>query len=138
MLCQTNNDGNETVIAYASRVLRDPERRYHSYEQEMLAVVWAPEHFRYYIGNSQVTIITDCQSFTTLSTGVSKSARVSRWALRMSEFKYTIEHVAGKDNRVPDALSRNPVDRPQDEITRDDDFRPPLMVSVAQSVYQWV
>ena len=41
VLCQKNDDGLERVVAYASRVLRDPETRYHSYEQEMLAVVWA-------------------------------------------------------------------------------------------------
>ncbi|KAK9700375.1 Integrase core domain [Popillia japonica] len=33
-----------------------------------------------------------------------------RWSLLLQEFQYTIEHVPGKDNQLPDALSRNPED----------------------------
>ncbi|KAK9685417.1 Integrase core domain [Popillia japonica] len=33
-----------------------------------------------------------------------------RWSLLLQEFQYTVEHVSGKDNQLPDALSRNPED----------------------------
>ena len=54
----------------------------------------------------------------------------------MSEFKYTIAHVPGSDNKVSDALSRNPVDAPQSDVMRDDDFKPPLMVSVVEVAHE--
>ena len=34
------------------------------------------------------------------------SGRLARWVERMSEFNYDIEHIAGVDNVVADALSR--------------------------------
>ena len=46
-------EGQERVIMYASKTLSPIELRYHIYEQEALAVVWAVEVFKKYIRNSQ-------------------------------------------------------------------------------------
>ena len=46
-------------IAYASRFLNNLEKRYSTNELELLAVVWALEHFKYYLYCSHFTLQTD-------------------------------------------------------------------------------
>ena len=61
ILCQRDKDKKERVLMYASKTLNDVEKRYHTYEQEALAVVWAVELFRKYIRNRRTTVLTDCR-----------------------------------------------------------------------------
>ena len=48
VLSQEGENGEE-VIAYASRVLNDAEKRYSTIEQELLAIIWAVDQFRVYL-----------------------------------------------------------------------------------------
>jgi hypothetical protein len=49
MLCQTDEDGEERVIAYASRQLLKHERNYTPFLVEMQGMVWAMDHFDTYL-----------------------------------------------------------------------------------------
>ena len=79
-------DSTEKVIMYASRSLTEIERKYQTYEQECLAVVWAVELFRKYIRNRQTTILTDCAALQWLATRT-EGSRVMRWMMRLQEFQ---------------------------------------------------
>ena len=61
ILCQ-RIDGKERVIMYASKTLNKGEEKYHIYEKEGLAVVWAAEIFRKYIRNKRTVVRTDCSA----------------------------------------------------------------------------
>ena len=49
VLSQVQDSGEEKVVAYASRILSKPERKYCVTRQELLAVITFIKHFRYYI-----------------------------------------------------------------------------------------
>jgi len=60
-------DGDERVIAYASRVLEDHGRRY-STTKEMLAMVYVINHFCHYIYGRPFTVRTDHNTLKWLQT----------------------------------------------------------------------
>ena len=65
------------VVSYASRTLSEVEARYSQTEREMLAVVWAAEHFHLYVYGSMFHIITEQQAYI----GPHRSVEVETYAL---------------------------------------------------------
>ncbi|GBP53067.1 Retrovirus-related Pol polyprotein from transposon 17.6 [Eumeta japonica] len=97
---------NQHPIAYASRTLSETERRYNTTEKELLAVLWACQHFRPYIYGRKFNLETDHQPLTWLSKLKEPNAKLTRWRLRLQEYDYDIKHTKGRENKVADALSR--------------------------------
>ena len=107
MLLQFYADaGRELPGAFYSRALSSSERRYSTYEKEMLAVVKATEHFRVHLFGRQYTLRTDHSPIRGLAKSKLEIIRVERWAMRLSEYDFSVEVVKGRDNVVADALSR--------------------------------
>ena len=94
------------VIEYASRLLTNAERKYSTTEKECLAIVWALDKWRTYLIADTFHIQTDHKPLTWLMTTRDPRGRLARWAYRLQEFTFTIEHVRGEDNGIPDMLSR--------------------------------
>ena len=98
------------VISYGSRALTDVESRYSQTEREMLAVVWATEHYHLYLYGAKFAVITDHKPLL----GIFKShkptsPRIDRWKLRLMSYKYEIIYRPGKDDANPaDFISRHP------------------------------
>ena len=87
-------------VAYASRFLNKLEERYSTNELDLLAIVWALEHFKYYHYGNKFTLQTDHQA---LSTALKNNrgnktyqSRLSRLVDRLLPFNFTIEHISGK------------------------------------------
>lgn len=103
----SDSDARPRPLAFASRVLRDPERRYSTSEKEALAVTWAiTEKFDVYLQGKHFTVMTDhanlCgeMKLTKPSTG-----RLCRMIMKLQEYDFTIAYSRGKDN-IADGLSR--------------------------------
>lgn len=99
-------DGEEKVIAYASRSLSRAERNYSVTERECLAVIFSIEKFRPYVEGTKFTVITDHYSLLWLSNLKNPTGRLARWSLRLRQNSFDLVHRKGADHVVPDALSR--------------------------------
>lgn len=106
VLTQNFEDG-EKVICYLSRSLTRQEKNYSTTERECLAVIWAVEKLKHYLEGVHFTIVTDHFSLLWLNRLKNPTGRLARWALRLQPFDFTIIHRKGKDNVVPDFLSRS-------------------------------
>ena len=72
------------VISYASRAFSDVESRYSQTEREMLAIMWALEHFLLYLYGSEFIIMTDHKPLLGIfDSHKPTSARMDRWKLRL-------------------------------------------------------
>lgn len=107
ILTQQQENG-ETVISYYSHKLTTPQKNYHAAEKEALAAILAIDAFRGYIEGYHFTLITDSSALThILHTKWKVGSRCSRWSLDLQQYDMTVLHRKGKDNVVPDALSRS-------------------------------
>ncbi|UYV70981.1 K02A2.6-like, partial [Cordylochernes scorpioides] len=110
VVSQLSEKGEERIVACASRTLSDAERKYSIVEKEALACVWACEKFRRWVWGLKFTLRTDQYSLTTLLTtkGNDRAGlRIARWSARLMNFDYNIEYKKGRDNVLPDYLSRS-------------------------------
>ncbi|KAK3043199.1 hypothetical protein RJ639_001632 [Escallonia herrerae] len=93
-------------VAYESRKLNEAERRYTTYEKELLEAVHCLRVWRHYLLGSSFIVRTDN---TTVSHFLSQSkltSKQSRWQELLAEFKFMIEYMVGSTNSIVDALSR--------------------------------
>ena len=100
--------GSDLPIAYFSKKLNQAQRKYSTVEKETLSLILAYIHFEPYLSSSKVPIIiyTDHNPLKFLNTFRNKNARLTRWSLMLQEKNLEIHHIHGKDNVVPDVLSR--------------------------------
>lgn len=112
MLSQVQN-GVETPIYFVSRTLNSAEKNYSVPELETLAVVWCVERLSQYLFGRHFRIRTDHSSLRQVLTGNLTnsvlSARVTRWAMKMMPYSFSVEFVKGAQNVVADCLSRMPM-----------------------------
>ncbi|XP_025997281.2 uncharacterized protein LOC113005666 [Solenopsis invicta] len=109
LLQKSDEDGAFHPVYYSSSKTSPAERRYTSYELEVLSIVRALTKFRVYLLGIHFKIVTDCRAFALTMNKKDLCVRVARWALLLEEFDYVIEHRPGKSMVHVDALSRNPI-----------------------------
>ncbi|KAL0147798.1 hypothetical protein M9458_056875, partial [Cirrhinus mrigala] len=102
-------DGQQRVIAFASRGLSHSESHYPAHKLEFLALKWAvTEKFHDYLYGSSFTVVTDSNLLTYLLTTAKLDAVSYRWLAALSTFSFTLQYRAGKQNVDADSLSRRP------------------------------
>jgi hypothetical protein len=106
VLGKTDNQGREHPIHFASRTLTQAERNYSTIERELLAIVYAPDKFRYYLYGKKFTIITDHNSLVYLKNLTLSSERLTRWRLKLAEYDFVIQYRRDSANGNADAMSR--------------------------------
>jgi transposase InsO family protein len=113
ILSQLQSTGSENPqwhpVAFWSRKFKPAETRYPTYDQEMLGIVGAFEHWRHYLEGAThpVQVLTDHNNLKGFMKLKKLNPRQARWATFLAAFDFEIEHRSGKTNPA-DAPSRRP------------------------------
>ena len=108
VLSQVDKDGQERVIAYGSRALTKPERRYCVTRKELFAIVTFIQMYRPYLTCQKFTLRTDHGSLTWLRNFKEPEGQLASWLERLQELDFDIIHRKGKAHTNAGALSRFP------------------------------
>jgi len=99
-------NGEEKPIAYCSRQLNTAESKYSVMELELLAFLFATKQFICYLYGRRFTVYTDHRALKWLLNLQDPSSRLTRWAVKLSEYDYIVEHRPGTKMQHDDVLWR--------------------------------
>ena len=114
VLSHCDADGQEKLIAFASRSLGVAENNYSQLEKEGLAIVFAVKRFHQFLFGRHFRILSDHKPLQHLfkETNVTPpmaSARIQRWALLLGGYDYSITYKPGEQHVNADLFSRLPL-----------------------------
>lgn len=126
VLCQ-EHDGKLCAVSYASHRLTSAEAKYPVTEIEGLGILHAIRTNRHFLINNPFTIrvLTDHRPLQWSNSVATRSGRLTRWLLELSDYDFRIEYIPGPKNDVADALSRLLTSTPSD-ATESIEFRDAL------------
>ena len=108
VLYQTNEDGKDRVIAYASRVLSHTEAKYPVHKLKFLALKWAvTDRFHEYLYGGKFEVYTD-NALTYILTTAKLDATVQHWVASLANYDFKLFYKSGQTNVEAEALSRIP------------------------------
>ena len=121
VLSQLDDEGKEKVIAYHGRRLNKHERNYTVTEIECLAAIDSIKHWRPYLWGRVFKLVVDHSALRWLHTmrdtmEGGPASRLMRWILKLSEYRFHVEHKPGALHKDADAISR---------LVMDDEPTPP-------------
>lgn len=105
VLAQRNEEGEHPIL-YLSKKFSRAEKNYSTIERELAAIVYGLRKLNHYLDGQKFVIETDHNPLTFLNKMVGTNARLTRWALCLQQYNFTIVHRAGKLNGNADGLSR--------------------------------
>lgn len=102
-------NGQKHVYGYKSGHFKPSKLNYHSTFKEILAIKRGIEKFKFHLSDHHFIVETDMTSFPSMLVPKSKRLphpQLVRWNEWFANYFFTVKHVKGKDNIVPDYLSR--------------------------------
>jgi hypothetical protein len=110
VLSQRDTDENLRPLEFYSRKFLPAELNYTVYDKELLAIVETFKNWRHFLLYSPLKVVvkSDHNNLKYFNTSRLLKPRHDRWAEKLAQFDFVIEHIAGSANVVADALSRSP------------------------------
>jgi hypothetical protein len=102
-------NGEERVVAYASKRLCRTEVNYCVTRRELLAVVYFLKYFRHHLLGRKFIVRTDHAALQWLRNIPEPVGQQARWLGAMEEYEFSIIHRPGTKHGNADAMSRRPL-----------------------------
>ena len=93
VLMQEATNGIRRTVFYASAKFSPAESSYHCNEHECLVIIWTIKRYGFYREDAPFTLWIDSKN---------------TYVVHLSEGYFKVEHVPGKNNDLPNSLSRHP------------------------------
>lgn len=106
VLLQEGDDGELHPLAFESKKLSSAERNYPAQERELLGILHALRSWRCFIEGRSYKVYTDHHPLKYFRSQRKPTPRLTRWIAEMELYDPDIQYKPGKDNHVPDILSR--------------------------------
>jgi hypothetical protein len=103
VLMQVQN-GVEVPCQFLSQTLSDQATRWGIMELELYAFVFCVKQLAPYLLGRRFIVRTDHRNLLFLSN--STVPKLVRWRVILSEYQFTVEHIAGRENVVADGITR--------------------------------
>jgi len=103
--CHLGQKGLKPVSYFSHRTI-GAKSKYHSFELECLAAIYAIKRFHIYLFGRPFKLVTDCDSFRLTLNKHIVNPRIARWAIFLQRYDFQIEYRSNKRMSHVDALSR--------------------------------
>ena len=126
-------------VAFESRGYQGDEEKkqgewaYETHDKELLAIIHALKKWKHLLLGAKFTICTYHESIKYLMTKKGLSDRQARWANLLSEFEFDINYIKGVTNKVADALSRHPNNKPEETDPEINEIRESLFQQICEA-----
>ncbi|CAB1103188.1 unnamed protein product [Ectocarpus sp. CCAP 1310/34] len=105
-LAQQDGDDLKIIAYFGQRFNKSQLHYYSATMKECYGVVLAIQHWRPYLWGRHFTCVTDHAALRYLYTMQYTSNMLTRWAIALQSFDFTVKHKPGKLHVVPDTSSR--------------------------------
>jgi ribonuclease HI len=104
---QLDHENKRQLLGCWSRKLSDTEQRYTVTELELMAIREGMENFRWWLHGCphEIKVYSDHSALLNLMT-LPLDPKPARWVMDLCQYRFSIEHIPGRENRAADALSR--------------------------------
>ncbi|MEZ0208583.1 MAG: RNase H-like domain-containing protein, partial [Candidatus Paceibacterota bacterium] len=116
VLFQLNDDNERLYISCISRALSTSEKNYSATALEMQALTWSIQKWHQCLYGRKFIVLTDHKSLTHMLDKQNPSSHVKRNLETLLSYDFTVFHIPGKENILPDILSRLHSERKSDQL----------------------
>ena len=133
ILQQDDEEGNRHPCRYESGLWTPAEKNYDAGQQECRGLMRALKKFRNYVYGVRFLVETDANTLVhqlNLPANDLPGALITRWMAWTRLFDFDVNHIPGRLNGRPDALSRRPPEEGENEAEGEDDLEETIEASL--------
>lgn len=102
-------EGKVRYLGFNSRVLKGSELRYSIPKKELISIIYHIKFYKDLLYGKTFRLHTDSEALTKILSTMDnpkKNSIISQWLAELADFNFSVHHIKGSDNFLPDMASR--------------------------------